>query len=195
MATKLPPVPQLTAQGFDDPVWARWLDVLRQNIVANTVASIVTASAPLSASGSPANISISQAGAGSAGFLSIADWGTFNGKQSALGFTPAPIASPTFTGVPAAPTAAVDVGTTQVATTGFVLGQASSLVPLINGAGAVGTSLRYTRQDHVHPTDTSRQAAFTGLTATIATAKLTAGGANGSMTFTNGVLTAQTAAT
>jgi hypothetical protein len=35
----------------------------------------------------------------------------------------------------------------------------------------------------------------TGLNVTIATAKLTPGGANGSMTFTNGVLTAQTQAT
>jgi len=34
-----------------------------------------------------------------------------------------------------------------------------------------------------------------GITVTIATAKLTALGANGSMTFTNGILTAQTAAT
>lgn len=34
-----------------------------------------------------------------------------------------------------------------------------------------------------------------GLSVTITTAKLTGGGANGSMTFTNGVLTAQVAAT
>ena len=34
-----------------------------------------------------------------------------------------------------------------------------------------------------------------GITATITTAKLTSGGANGSMTFTNGILTAQTQAT
>jgi hypothetical protein len=34
-----------------------------------------------------------------------------------------------------------------------------------------------------------------GLTVTITTAKLTTGGVNGSMTFTNGILTAQTAAT
>lgn len=39
------------------------------------------------------------------------------------------------------------------------------------------------------------QAAFTGLNVTVTTAKLTSGGANGSMTFTNGVLTAQTPAT
>lgn len=35
----------------------------------------------------------------------------------------------------------------------------------------------------------------TGISATIVTAKLTGGGANGSMTFVNGVLTAQVAAT
>lgn len=35
----------------------------------------------------------------------------------------------------------------------------------------------------------------TGLTATITTAKVTAGGVNGSMTFVNGILTAQTQAT
>lgn len=34
-----------------------------------------------------------------------------------------------------------------------------------------------------------------GLSATIVTAKITSGGANGSMTFTNGLLTAQTPAT
>ena len=34
-----------------------------------------------------------------------------------------------------------------------------------------------------------------GISATITTAKLTTGGANGSMTFTNGILTAQTQAT
>lgn len=34
-----------------------------------------------------------------------------------------------------------------------------------------------------------------GLTVTITTAKLTGAGANGSMTFTNGILTAQTQAT
>jgi mevalonate kinase len=35
----------------------------------------------------------------------------------------------------------------------------------------------------------------TGISATIVTAKLTGGGTNGSMTFVNGVLTAQTPAT
>lgn len=49
------------------------------------------------------------------GFLSAADWITFNAK--------APTASPTFTGTPVAPTAAADTNTTQLATTAFVIAQ------------------------------------------------------------------------
>jgi hypothetical protein len=78
----------------------------------------------------------------------------------------AALASPTFTGTPAAPTAAVDTNTTQLATTAFVLAQAAAATPLVNGTAAVGTSLRYARADHVHPTDTTRaplaSPAFTG---------------------------------
>lgn len=66
--------------------------------------------------------------------------------------TRAPLASPTFTGTPAAPTASVDTNTTQVATTAFVVGQAASVNPAALGAAASGTSSRYSRQDHVHPT-------------------------------------------
>ncbi len=75
-------------------------------------------------------------------------------------------ASPTFTGTPLSTTAAVDTNTTQIATTAFVVAQASATAPIINGTATVGTSLRYSRQDHVHPTDTSRAAlaspTFTG---------------------------------
>jgi hypothetical protein len=71
----------------------------------------------------------------------------------------APLLSPTLTGTPAAPTAAVDTNTTQIATTAFVLAQASSSgdgTPAMNGAAARGTSTHFARADHVHPTDTSR---------------------------------------
>ena len=68
----------------------------------------------------------------------------------------APAASPTFTGTPAAPTPAIDTNTTQVATTAFVLGQASAANPVINGTATAGSSSRYARADHIHPTDTSR---------------------------------------
>lgn len=81
----------------------------------------------------------------------------------------APLASPTFTGVPVVPTAAVDTNTTQAASTAFVVGQAGSATPIVDGTGTVGTSLRYSRQDHIHPTDTSRaplaSPTFTGVPA------------------------------
>lgn len=68
----------------------------------------------------------------------------------------AAVASPTLTGTPAAPTAAADTNTTQLATTAFVVGQAGSASPVMDGTATVGTSLKYARQDHIHPTDTSR---------------------------------------
>jgi len=72
--------------------------------------------------------------------------------------TYAPLASPALTGTPTAPTASVDTNTTQVATTAFVLGQASSSgdgTPSANGTAARGSSTHYARADHVHATDTS----------------------------------------
>ena len=53
-------------------------------------------------------------------------------------------------------TAAADTNSVALATTAYVVGQAGSATPLVNGTAAVGTSLRYARQDHVHGTDTSR---------------------------------------
>ncbi len=77
------------------------------------------------------------------------------------------LASPALTGVPTAPTAAQDINTTQVATTAFVLAQASITLPIIDGTATAGTSKRYSRQDHIHPTDISRAAlispVFTGV--------------------------------
>jgi hypothetical protein len=68
----------------------------------------------------------------------------------------APLVSPSFTGTPIAPTASADQNDTQIATTAFVLGQASSANPVVSGTAAAGTSVKYARADHVHPTDTSR---------------------------------------
>jgi hypothetical protein len=66
--------------------------------------------------------------------------------------------SPAFTGTASAPTAAVDTNTTQLATTAFVLNQAGDTSPIVNGTANAGTSERYSRANHVHPTDTSRSA-------------------------------------
>lgn len=62
----------------------------------------------------------------------------------------APTASPTFTGTPTSTTATADTNTTQIATTAYVLGQASSTTPAALGTATVGTSLKYARADHVH---------------------------------------------
>lgn len=53
-------------------------------------------------------------------------------------------------------TQAVDTNTTKAASTAFVIGQAASATPLVDGTATVGTSTRYARGDHVHPTDTTR---------------------------------------
>lgn len=71
--------------------------------------------------------------------------------------TRAPLASPTFTGTPAAPTAAQNTNTTQLATTAFVLGQASSTAPAALGSAAVGTGTTFARADHVHAMPTLSQ--------------------------------------
>lgn len=69
-----------------------------------------------------------------------------------------PLQSPKLTGTPTTPTAAADTNTTQVATCEFVLGQASSTVPVVDsGTGSVGSSTRYARADHVHPSDGTKQ--------------------------------------
>lgn len=67
----------------------------------------------------------------------------------------APLASPVLTGEPTAPTANADQNDTQIATTAFVIGQAASADPAADGTAAPGTSLKYARADHVHPTDTT----------------------------------------
>jgi hypothetical protein len=106
------------------------------------------------------------------GFLTSAPVSSVAGRTGAITLAvadvsgAAPLASPALTGTPTAPTATVSTNTTQVATTAYVVGQAGSATPVVDGTAAVGTSLLYARQDHVHPTDTSRAAlaspTFTG---------------------------------
>jgi hypothetical protein len=83
--------------------------------------------------------------------------GNFNSSVSGLvNGIYAPLSSPALTDTPTAPTAAADTNTTQLATTAFVIGQASSTNPLMNGSVAVGTSKKYSREDHIHPSDTTK---------------------------------------
>ncbi len=60
------------------------------------------------------------------------------------------------TGTVTAVTPAADTNTTQLATTAFVLGQGGAAAPAMNGTAAAGSSTRFARADHVHPTDTTR---------------------------------------
>lgn len=70
----------------------------------------------------------------------------------------APLASPALTGTPTAPTASANTATTQVATTGFVIGQASSSTPLALATDAsAGSSTKFARADHVHALPTAAQ--------------------------------------
>jgi len=66
------------------------------------------------------------------------------------------LTSPAFSGTPTSTTATVNTNTTQIATTAYVVGQASATNPLMNGTVVIGTSLRYSREDHIHASDTSR---------------------------------------
>ena len=76
----------------------------------------------------------------------------------------APLVSPTFSGIPAAPTATAGTNNTQIATTAFVANAVSvaggllpsNATPLMNGTASAGIGIEASRDDHVHPTDTSR---------------------------------------
>lgn len=78
--------------------------------------------------------------------------------------------SPEFSGTPKAPTAPVGTNTPQLATTAFVQAAQSaglgSTSPLMDGTAAAGTATKSAREDHRHPTDTTRaplsSPAFTG---------------------------------
>lgn len=135
----------------------------------STAASTINVGTGATLSGSTKTINIGTNGViGSTNVINIGPTATsgninFNNNSVALGSNST------------ATTAAADTNSTALATTAFVVGQAGSATPLVDGTAAVGTSLRYARQDHVHPTDTTRAAlaspAFTGTpTAPTATA-------------------------
>lgn len=118
----------------------------------------------------PRNIALSGTVTGTVAFDGSADVTISTSVGSSLQSSldaKAPLASPALTGTPTVPTAAVDTNTTQAASTAFVVGQAGTVTPLINGTAAAGSSLRYSRADHIHPTDTTRaplaSPSFTGV--------------------------------
>ena len=87
----------------------------------------------------------------------------------------APLASPAFTGNPTAPTPSPGDSDTSIATTAFVANAVSAAggllpsnnLPLMNGTVSAGVGVSASRDDHVHPSDTSRaplaSPSFTGV--------------------------------
>lgn len=88
--------------------------------------------------------------------------------------------SPALTGIPTAATAAANTNSTQIATTAFVVGQAALTAPIMNGIQTLGTSLRYAREDHIHPVDNSRSP-VAGSTSITTVGTITSGTWNGSI--------------
>lgn len=135
------------------------------NLVFSTSPTLVTPALGTPASGVATNLTGTAAGltsgnvttnANLTGPITSSGNTTSIASQTGTGTKFVVDASPTLTGTPLTPTAAVDTNTTQVASTAFVLAQASSATPLIDGTATVGTSTRFARGDHIHPTDTTR---------------------------------------
>ena len=121
---------------------------------ANTNTTQIATTAFVLAQGNATNATIAMNGtqaAGTSNLYARAD------HVHASDTTKANLASPTFTGTPLSTTAAADTNTTQIATTAFVIGQASSTAALALGVAAIGTSLKYARADHVHVMPTRSQ--------------------------------------
>jgi hypothetical protein len=137
----------------------------------------VTATGPVVSSGGTAPV-ISMAAATTAvpGYLTAADWNTFNGKQAALGFTPYNSTNPsgytantgTVTSISVVSSSGVS-GTVATATTtpaitltlGALTGTSfngitglSATTPVADGTAAVGVATTAARADHVHPSPT-----------------------------------------
>jgi len=181
-------VDEVSGKAAFNPVWLRWFLDLSQNLGSggagsvSSVAALTLGTSGTNLSSTVANpttnavitLNVPTASATNRGALSAADWTTFNAKGSGS------VTSVGGTGTVNGITLTGTVTTAGNLTLGGALSnvslttQVTGILPIANGG--TGTSVA-------------------GVTAVITTAKLTALGANGSMTFTNGLLTAQTAAT
>jgi hypothetical protein len=138
-------------------VWSSWIRSDDINAVASGL---------LSVSGTPAlNNFATWAGPTALGGVAITGLVKGNGASPPA----AAVANTDYLPISAAALSAspaVDNNTTLVATTAYVLGQAGAAAPAMNGVAAAGSAIRWARQDHVHPVDTSRMAVAGGQTIT-----------------------------
>lgn len=140
---------------------------------------------------------------------------SFNGRTGAVSLQASDVSavggallvSPAFTGSPTAPTQTVGTSNTTLATTAFVMAaiaaastvSPATALPLMDGVAAVGTSLLYARQDHVHPSDTTlaplASPTFTGVPAVPTAAPGTSTTQAASTAFVGAAITAAVPAT
>jgi len=126
-----------------------------------------------------ANNLLRQRNAGNSGWVTIGTLGATNLGLAAL-------ASPTFTGVPSAPTASAGTNTTQIATTAFVV---SSYLPLTGGTVTGNVTLNAQSDIRFADADSSNYVALQAPTTVAANLTLTlpaADGSNGQALTTNG---------
>lgn len=125
------------------------------------------------------NNELKQRNSGNSGWVTIGKLGTTNLGLAAL-------ASPTFTGVPSAPTAAAGTNTTQIATTAFVV---SSFLPLAGGTVTGNIKLNAQSDIRFADADSSNYVALQAPTTVATDLTLTlpaADGSSGQALTTNG---------
>jgi len=179
---------EVSGKAAFNPIWLRWFLDLSQNLgqggagSVSSVAALTLGTAGTNLSSTVANsttnvvitLNVPTASAANRGALSSGDWTTFNSKGNGT------VTSVGGTGTVNGITLTGTVTTAGNLTLGGALSnvslttQVTGILPIANGGTGTSTA---------------------GVSATITTAKLTALGANGSMTFTNGLLTSQTPAT
>lgn len=179
---------EVSGKAAFNPIWLRWFLDLSQNLgqggagSVSSVAALTLGTAGTNLSSTVANsttnvvitLNVPTASAANRGALSSGDWTTFNSKGNGT------VTSVGGTGTVNGITLTGTVTTAGNLTLGGALSnvslttQVTGILPIANGGTGTSTA---------------------GVSATITTAKLTALGADGSMTFTNGLLTAQTPAT
>ena len=135
----------LSAVGTTDQYWRgdkSWSDLgtdvraaVQSALTAGTVTapwSSVSEKPAVIAAGADAAAARAAIGAGTSDLSDAPTDGKTYGRKNAAWAVAAPLASPTFTGTPAAPTAAVGTNTTQIATTAHVFAERAATATLTN---------------------------------------------------------------